>query len=662
MFRKIITENCDNGKLLQFIQIPQALRERPQWVVWRATPRPNGEAAKRPYSAHNGRLASVTDPATWGIFQEAQAAFERGGYSGIGFVFTESDPFTGIDLDDCFGESGELSQEALAIVEALDSYAELSPSGRGLHIIVEAELPPGGNRRGGIEAYGAARYFTFTGQRLEGTPIEPQPRQEALEAFHAAYIASPSPTPTVTPTDPLAAPGSALQGTLSLSDRELVELASNAANGERFSSLWRGDWSGYESNSEADLALASLLAFWTGGNAAQIDGLFRQSGLYRPKWERPSKGSSYGQRTIARALAGCSNYYSPPRQVAQALEQNEQLANATDWKALARDSYRRAQAVRDRGREAKGSSAAMLQTVFRAMLAIAKEAGETVVSASCRQLAERAGIGHETAARALWHLVAAGMLERESPHDGLNGASYRLSAAMLQGGTLELKHGGGVERDKPTVFMASVPQHNIAASPPEKASILDEIAAMDAFAYGARLDENRVTWGKGAALLLDALHRRGPLKIGEVAKLAGIHRITAGAKLAELATFGIVTAIEAGTAKVFELAHDWRERLEVLAQAFSTYGRGALRSLQHLGDRFRNLWYIATRKRNHHPEKIRERARETLAKYRQAEQELLESGSELGAIPRQIDRARGWFGRLQDTLNIGSKHQAGEAT
>jgi hypothetical protein len=136
-----------------------------------------------------------------------------------------------------------------------------------------------------------------------------------------------------------------------------------------------------------------------------------------------------------------------------------------------------------------------------------------------------------------------------------------------------------------------------------------------------------------------------------------MHRNTAGPKLAELAIFGIVEVVQAGAAKVFELAHDWRERLATLAQAFSTYGRGALRSLQHIGDRFRHLWYIAARKRNHHPDKIRQRARETLAKYRQTERELLESGSELGAIPRQVERARGWFGRLQEALNIGGKQE-----
>jgi predicted ArsR family transcriptional regulator len=290
------------------------------------------------------------------------------------------------------------------------------------------------------------------------------------------------------------------------------------------------------------------------------------------------------------------------------------------------------------------------------MLAIAKEAGETVVSASCRQLAERAGIGHETAARALWHLVAAGMLERERPDNGLDAACYRLPDLLHNRETPAITTVGGGKHQRGYSLVSPYCAEQFT---PQNPSILDKIASLDPFAYGARLDENRVTWGKGAALAIDALHRRGPLSIGEVADTAGIHRNTAGPKLAELATFGIVTAIEAGTAKIYELAQDWRARLEILAQAFSTYGRGALRKLSHIADRFRHLWYIAARKRNHHPDKIRERARETLAKYRQAERKLLEADSELGAIPRQIERARRWLGRLQESLPVEVKMENG---
>jgi hypothetical protein len=96
-----------------------------------------------------------------------------------------------------------------------------------------------------------------------------------------------------------------------LSDTEIVSKALTASNGERFSRLWAGDASGYGSHSEADLALCGMLAFWSGGVAARIDALFRQSGLYRKKWER----EDYRERTIAEALKGKSEFYVPPKTV-----------------------------------------------------------------------------------------------------------------------------------------------------------------------------------------------------------------------------------------------------------------------------------------------------------------------------------------------------------
>lgn len=98
-----------------------------------------------------------------------------------------------------------------------------------------------------------------------------------------------------------------------LSDEELIERARNAANGEKFGQLWDGDVSSYESQSEADTALCSLLAFWTGGDATWMDQLFRQSELIRPKWDEQhfANGDTYGERTIERAISGVSDFYEP---------------------------------------------------------------------------------------------------------------------------------------------------------------------------------------------------------------------------------------------------------------------------------------------------------------------------------------------------------------
>ncbi|MCH7661511.1 MAG: SUMF1/EgtB/PvdO family nonheme iron enzyme, partial [Euryarchaeota archaeon] len=79
-----------------------------------------------------------------------------------------------------------------------------------------------------------------------------------------------------------------------------------ARNGAKFTQLYdTGSWegAGYPSQSEADLALASQLVFWTGGNTAVVDRLFRGSGLMRPKWDESHGERTYGQMTISKALA-----------------------------------------------------------------------------------------------------------------------------------------------------------------------------------------------------------------------------------------------------------------------------------------------------------------------------------------------------------------------
>ena len=150
----------------QVAAIPKELRTRRQWVTWRLEKR-RGKLTKVPYDPKTDRGASTADPATWASFEEAQKAFRGGGYDGLGFVFTESDPFTGIDLDGCISDDGSVKEWALEIVRRLDSFTELSPSGRGLHIFVRAVLPAGGRRKGQIEMYDCGRYFTVTGRKFE---------------------------------------------------------------------------------------------------------------------------------------------------------------------------------------------------------------------------------------------------------------------------------------------------------------------------------------------------------------------------------------------------------------------------------------------------------------------------------------------------------------
>lgn len=280
--------------------VPQELRECPQWVCWAKEER-NGEITKIPYSPRGG-MAKTSDPETWGSFEQAAKYAGDYGMAGVGFVFSSEDPFTGIDLDKCRDpESGELEEWAREIIEEIGSYAECSPSGTGVHVILRGKLPPG--RRGfgdGHGFYDERRFFTVTGELLESSPEGIFERQAELEGLHRRLF----------PPEENGEGGSTTNGNISaagpsLSDEELVWRAKSAENGGEFARLWAGEISGYTSHSEADLALCSRLAFYTGPDPERIGALLEQSGLYRDKWER----KDYRERTISKALAGRTEFY-----------------------------------------------------------------------------------------------------------------------------------------------------------------------------------------------------------------------------------------------------------------------------------------------------------------------------------------------------------------
>jgi putative DNA primase/helicase len=277
--------------------IPQELKALRQWVAWwsvagqgipvalpnsRPTrplePRPKPH--KLPINAATGGLAMANNPGTWTTYEQACRAVERFDVTGVGFVFAPEGPYTGIDLDDCrHPETGEIAPWARRILDEFASYTEVSPSGRGVKLIVRATLPGGKGRRkklesGEIEMYSRDRYFTITGQRVPGMPETIEDRSAALQALYDRMF------------------GNTGQGV----DRPQKAISCPT----RFDRLWAGDTSDYGGDeSRADLALCRVLARQTGNDPARIDALFRQSGLYRDKWERPD----YRDRTIALALA-----------------------------------------------------------------------------------------------------------------------------------------------------------------------------------------------------------------------------------------------------------------------------------------------------------------------------------------------------------------------
>jgi putative DNA primase/helicase len=317
--------------------LPEELTKRDQWVCWRQQTR-NGKQTKVPVNPQTGSFGSATNSDSWTSFEEAREYASNKSADGIGFVFTEYDPLVGVDLDDCrIPETGTLTSPAKDIVETLASYTEVSPSGTGVHVLVRGSLPGDRNRKGSVELYDTARFFTVTGKHLDGTPFTVESRADEIVDVYTQHLTDDPTLPgqdnhtTADSVDEAANDSSVKESyeettagtdvieiraehdSSSLSDDEIISRAQDAANGEKFSRLWRGDTSGYGSHSEADMALCALLAFWTGGDERQLDRLFRDSGLYREKWDERhyADGSTYGEKTIDRVLASTTEFYEP---------------------------------------------------------------------------------------------------------------------------------------------------------------------------------------------------------------------------------------------------------------------------------------------------------------------------------------------------------------
>ncbi len=316
--------------------IPAELSDIPQWLVWRGewiAPH-NGKAGKLnkvPFQIGGGK-ARVNDSATWATFPAALRAyldsqdpkFGTAPFSGLGFVLTRENGIVGLDFDDVIDpETGELKPSMIAIIESLNSYTEVSPSGTGLRIFVRGKLPPSGRVRGQsdgskFEVYDGGRYVTVTGRKLPGVPDAIEDRRAQLLEFHAQHIASPDDGAGESGASiPAGPPPLRPVVANALTDDELLQKARDSRNGTRFLALWVGDLADPElatyngDHSSADLALCSNLAFWAGRDPDRIDRLFRQSGLMREKWNvrHSSDGRTYGQMTIERAINSCEGCF-----------------------------------------------------------------------------------------------------------------------------------------------------------------------------------------------------------------------------------------------------------------------------------------------------------------------------------------------------------------
>lgn len=300
-----------------FSMIPDELKINAQWVNWRLVPRKDGGKPTKPPYQPDGRLAKTDDSSTWNTFSEVAEAAPQ--YDGIGLVLTKDDPYVGLDFDNCrcpaFDGFDEFMKdiasglnmvlpEIAEHIRRMNSYSEISPSGKGIRVFLKGTLPVDGKRKGPIEAYQSGRYVTVTGHALEGFPLTIEHRQAELDAFFQDVFG--------TAENSSAQKTSNQQIQSNVDWKERLEKAFQSKNGEELRKLYYDDQSAYSSHSEADLALCSKLAFWLNGDPALINTAFRESALMRDKWNEPhyGDGRSYGEATISKALTGCKSFYS----------------------------------------------------------------------------------------------------------------------------------------------------------------------------------------------------------------------------------------------------------------------------------------------------------------------------------------------------------------
>lgn len=250
-----------------FYNFPEYLRHNAKWAVWRYV-QEDGKAkpSKPPFHPGSGDKISVLEPETWASFDECIAAYGDGTWwQGVGFLIEQRLNVTVVDLDYRDNRPADIATLHERIYQKLNTYTEVSPSGKGLHIVSRGTVPAA--RRFDVEVYSQQRFMTVTGNVLHNVPIVDN--QETLERLVQEIAGERKKT------------GSLEQGGPQfVEDDVIIQRGFSAQNGDKFRNLWEGNWQilGYPSQSEADFALINMLCYYT-QNVPQIRRIFFQSAL-----------------------------------------------------------------------------------------------------------------------------------------------------------------------------------------------------------------------------------------------------------------------------------------------------------------------------------------------------------------------------------------------
>lgn len=386
--------------------LPDCLKGRDQWVAWmRKTDTRSGRVTKPPIAPGTGRLASVSNPSDWGSFAQAWGRMQVDGLPGVGFVFTDRDPYVGIDLDGAYGPDGPLPW-AQDILDRFPTYAEVSASGTGIHLILEAQgVNLVRHRKDGIEAYDRARYFVMTGQCLPGRE-EIRVCTDEFRPWYADTFLDPG-----TGGDWHLVVPSQSRG---LDDDDEEILANCRALWPAFARLHGGDTRRYEGDeSRADLAYLNFLVKAGVSDHERLRRLIRASGLKRRKLDR----DDYLDRTIRKALdgsvrPGVSTPGESGRMRGDLDDRNSQVESAVARAAKNGQTLERQAGILRNRKLGVFRAVAMVLAIKFACLESLNLARPYQVSII--EVAEAAGISRAAASRHLRALRRAGVIEMQS--------------------------------------------------------------------------------------------------------------------------------------------------------------------------------------------------------------------------------------------------------
>lgn len=285
--------------------IPNELKQLKNWCVWVYQER-DGKQTKVPVDVNTGELAKSNDPSTWAEYDDAFKTWNSTNADGMGFFFTK--PYVGIDLDHIDDDleryqKGDYEKNMVfEFYETFKSYAEISPSGTGLHIIAKGKIPGARRRKDNVEIYDGGRFFTVTGNTLGKYNDISEVSDSNFSRIYRKYL-----------------PDNVQQVSFNehgiahnLSESEVIDRALNSKQSEQFRTFLNGGWENfYTSQSEADMAFANLLAFWCARDFVQMDSIFRRSSLMRDKWDEKRGKATYGESTLYKAINDTGDVYTP---------------------------------------------------------------------------------------------------------------------------------------------------------------------------------------------------------------------------------------------------------------------------------------------------------------------------------------------------------------